>query len=120
MVEAAPVAAAPPVVVEAAPVVVEAPVVVAKAVEAPVATPEEDNDDTIDIPSPFATTAAMATPSLDAEATQPINIIELRAALMTEVTDAVAAATAATPEAPVVAQAVAPAATPAADEAPKA
>jgi hypothetical protein len=108
--------------VEAAPVVVEAPVVVAKAVEAPVATPEEDNDDTIDIPSPFATTAAMATPSLDAEATQPINIIELRAALMTEVTeaDAVAAATAATPEAPVVAQAVAPAATPAADEAPKA
>ena len=106
--------------------VVEAPVVVAKAVEAPVATPEEDNDDTIDIPSPFATTAAMATPSLDAEATQPINIIELRAALMTEVTeaDAVAAATAATPEAPVVAQAVAPAATPAAtpaaDEAPKA
>jgi hypothetical protein len=126
---AAPVAAPAPAVVEAPPVVTEAPAVVAVAapvvaavVEAVVAAPivvntpaavataEDDEDATLDIPSPFATVAAKAAPALDTEATQPINIVELRAAVLTEVTEAVA--TAAAPEAPVAA--------PAADEAPKA
>ncbi len=121
------IAEAAPAVAEAAPVVAEPPVavaapVVAAVVEAVVAAPivvttpaamaaaEDDEDATLDIPSPFATVAAKAAPALDTEATQPINIIELRAAVLTEVTEAVA--TAAAPEAPVAA--------PAADEAPKA
>ncbi len=99
---AAPVVAAVVEAVVAEPIVVAAPAAVAAA--------EEDEDATLDIPSPFATVAATAAPALDTEATQPINIVELRAAVVTEV-----------PEAEVTAAApVAPVAAPAADETPKA
>jgi hypothetical protein len=96
--------------------VVEAVVATPEAVAAPVAVAavEDDEDATLDIPSPFVTAGAMPAPALDVEATQPINITELRAAVVTEVPEV--EATAAAPEAPV----AAPAATPAADEAPKA
>ncbi len=103
--EVAPVVAAVVEAVVAAPIVVTTPAAVAAA--------EDDEDATLDIPSPFATVAATtapAAPALDTEATQPINIVELRAAVLTEVTEA--EATAAAPAAPVAA--------PAADEAPKA
>ncbi|MFM7065999.1 MAG: Rne/Rng family ribonuclease [Gammaproteobacteria bacterium] len=81
----APVASAPTSsTIEPAAAVPAAPVVepvVATAVVTPVVAPaeeDEEEDATLDIPSPFA--AGIAEPVLDAEATQPINVAELRAA----------------------------------------
>ena len=56
----------------------------AAAAPAPVA--EEEEDATLDIPSPFA--AGMPSTTPDAEATQPINVAELRAAEAADKPDA--------------------------------